>query len=291
MKFGGTSVEDAAAFERVKGIVCAHEHERPVVVVSAMSLVTDPLVGSVQVAASGDVSAALRGLEDHFARHERVAHELLSDERRLLMEAAIEEARADIAGLLHSVAAHEMPRAGLQDEIVSYGERLSARLLAFVLGESGLKSRYVDARRLIITNDEHGSAAPLLEETERHTRAALIPLIENGEVIVLGGFIGSTQRGRTTTLGRGGSDYTAAIIGANLDAREIQIWTDVNGVLTADPRLDRDAGHGMSVTVGRIARDTVLDYRFVTLSHNTIRGAAGAAILNAELLIAKRLLV
>ncbi|MBA3806242.1 MAG: lysine-sensitive aspartokinase 3 [Acidobacteria bacterium] len=241
MKFGGTSVEDAAAFERVSSIVRAHEHERPVVVVSAMSGVTGALIGSVQVAASGNVLAALRGLEEHFARHERVAHELLSDERRLLTKAGIEEARAEIASLLYSLAALKMPRSGLQDEIVSYGERLSARLLAFVLGQGGLKSHYVDARRLIITNDEHGSAAPLLEETERHTRAALLPLIENGEVIVLGGFIGSTQRGRTTTLGRGGSDYTAAIIGASLDAREIQIWTDVNGVLTADPRLVKGA--------------------------------------------------
>lgn len=241
MKFGGTSVEDAAAFERVSRIVRAHEHARPVVVVSAMGRVTDALIESVQVAASGDVLAALRGLEDHLARHNRVARELLSDERRLLVEAAIEEARAEIANLLHSVAAHAVPRRGLQDEIASYGERLSARLLSLVLEQDGLRSRYVDARRLIITNDEHGSAAPLLEETECCTRAALLPLIENGEVIVLGGFIGSTERGLTTTLGRGGSDYTAAIIGASLDAREIQIWTDVNGVLTADPRLVKGA--------------------------------------------------
>lgn len=237
MKFGGTSVEDAHAFERVSRIVCARKDGRPVVVVSAMSRVTDALCGSVEMAAGGDVEAAQRGLEDHFARHIEVARALLSDDRLPHVESAIQEARAEIAHLLRSVAAHEMPRASLQDEIVSYGERLSGMLLACVLGESGLASRYVDARRLIITNDEHGSAAPLLEETERSTRAALGPLIEQGEVAVVGGFIGSTEEGRTTTLGRGGSDYTAAIIGASLDAREIQIWTDVNGVLTADPRL------------------------------------------------------
>jgi aspartate kinase len=237
MKFGGTSVEDAHAFERVAAIVRAHESERPVVVVSAMSRVTDALLESVQVAVSGDVPAALRGLEDHFARHCEVARVLLTDEGRALVESIIEEARVEIGGLLRAVAAHGMPRLHLQDEIISYGERLSAMLLACVLRESGLASRYLDARQLIITNDEHGSASPLLEETEARTRAALIPLIESGEVAVLGGFIGSTQSGETTTLGRGGSDYTAAIIGASLDAREIQIWTDVNGVLTADPRL------------------------------------------------------
>jgi aspartate kinase len=238
MKFGGTSVEDARAFERVSRIVRARADEPTVVVVSAMSRVTDALLASCQAAASGQADAAFGKLEEHFARHGEVARELLSADARSRVESAIESARAELAEVLREVAAHKMPRLVLQDVVVSYGERLSATLLAAVLCESGVRAQYVDARRLIMTNDEHGSAAPLFEETARKTRAALEPLLAAREVGVMGGFIGSSAAsGNTTTLGRGGSDYTAAIIGSCLEAREIQIWTDVNGVLTADPRV------------------------------------------------------
>jgi aspartate kinase len=242
MKFGGTSVEDARAFERVGRIVRARAGEPCVVVVSAMSRVTDALLASVQTAASGHGEAALLALEEHFARHYEVARSLLSESGRAPVESTIEIARGEIGEVLLAVAAHKMPRVVLQDVVVSYGERLSATLLAAVLCESGLAARYVDARRLIMTNDEHGCAAPVFEETARRTRAELEPLLEAGEVAVLGGFIASSATsGRTTTLGRGGSDYTAAIIGACMGAREIQIWTDVNGVLTADPRVVQSA--------------------------------------------------
>src|SRR5207237_9906353 len=123
-----------------------------------------------------------------------------------------------------------------QDEIGAYGEQLSAQLLAAVLRENHLAARYVDARRCLKTDDNYGSAAPL-PETAEAARVELMPLLESSRIPVLGGFIGSTGKGVTTTLGRGGSDYSAAIIGAALDGREIQIWTDVSGVLTADPRV------------------------------------------------------
>jgi aspartate kinase len=238
MKFGGTSVEDARAFERVSRIVRERRGDGPtVVVVSAMSRMTDALLASVQ-AADGRHEAALHALDEHFARHHTVARELLSETARAPVEAVIESVRVEIGEVLAAVAAHKMPLPVLQDVVVSYGERLSATLLASVLNEGGLSARYVDARRLIMTDDEHGSAAPVFEETERRTRAELLPLLAAGETAVLGGFIASSVKsGRTTTLGRGGSDYTAAIIGACLSAREIQIWTDVNGVLTADPRV------------------------------------------------------
>ncbi|HVG33687.1 MAG TPA: lysine-sensitive aspartokinase 3 [Pyrinomonadaceae bacterium] len=245
MKFGGTSVEDARAFERVARIVRAHREREPsealVVVVSAMSRVTDALLQSVQTSASGDVDDALRALEEHFARHKSVAEELLSEHARAGIFSALEDSRKEITEHLRALASHAAPRPALQDEVVSYGERLSATLLASVLKEGGVPARYVDARRLIITNDEHGCAAPIFEETERAMREGLGPLLERGETAVIGGFIGSCESEKTTTLGRGGSDYTAAIAGACLDAREIQIWTDVNGVLTADPRLVRGA--------------------------------------------------
>jgi aspartate kinase len=243
MKFGGTSVEDARAFERVSRIVAAGVREHPpvVVVVSAMSSVTDALLRSVQQAASGDVAGALSTLDEHFARHRKVADVLLSEEARAEIFTALEDSRTEITGHLRALASHAVPRMASQDEIVSYGERLSARLLAAVLRKSGLSAHYVDARRLIMTSDEHGQAAPIFEETESAMRKGLGPLLERNETAVIGGFIGSCESGRTTTLGRGGSDYTAAIAGACLDAREIQIWTDVNGVLTADPRLVQGA--------------------------------------------------
>ena len=239
LKFGGTSVEDARAFVRVAQIIgYAHQHARPiVVVVSAMSRVTNALVASVQAAVEGDSATGARDLDEHFERHSAVAAELLKSENRDAVTQAVATARREIPELLDSLAARRMPQSFLQDVILSYGERLSATLLAAVLREHGLRARYVDARRLIITDDQHGAASPLMEETANRTRSEVGPLIRAGEIPVLGGFIGATLNGATTTLGRGGSDYSAAIVGASLSAQEIQIWTDVSGVLTADPRV------------------------------------------------------
>jgi aspartate kinase len=237
MKFGGTSVEDARAFARVARIVGAHRDDRPVVVVSAMSRVTDALLASVETAAGGDADLALQSLEEHFERHALVARTLQAGARDEFFY-ELELARRGLAELFRRVASRtEQTRLPLQDQIVSYGESLLAKLLAAVLAERGMPAVYVDARRCIITNAEHGSAMPINEETYKHTRAELAPLLADGKLPVLGGFIGATSDGQTTTLGRGGSDYTAALIGAGIEAREIQIWTDVNGVLTADPRV------------------------------------------------------
>jgi len=236
MKFGGTSVEDALAFARVAGIVGARRSENPVVVVSAMSRVTDALLASVEMAATGDADGALRSLEEHFERHTLVARLLPAGARaELFLE--LELARRELDELLRRVASNEEPRPPLQDQILSYGECLSAKLLTAVLAERMLPAAYVDARRCIVTDAAHGCATPANDETYEHTRAELSPLLAAGRIPVLGGYIGSTSDGHTTTLGRGGSDYTAALIGAGVGAREIQIWTDVNGVLTADPRV------------------------------------------------------
>jgi aspartate kinase len=162
----------------------------------------------------------------------------------------VDQSRVEITSLLNAAAAelgdtaagseagnNRTRRRFFEDAVVSYGERLSAAMLAAVLVENKALSRDVDARRCIITDDDYGCAAPLMTETFRNSREQLEPLIQSSSIPVLGGFIGSTLAGETTTLGRGGSDYTAALIGAALNAREIQIWTDVPGVLTADPRL------------------------------------------------------
>jgi aspartate kinase len=253
MKFGGTSVEDAPAMARVADIVSARKSMRPVVVVSAMSRVTDALLASVRAAKGGDAAAALRPLEPHFARHTDAAQSLLSTDEAARFADALAEARREIAALLGEVSAHApaaeaspaarpsgvsaRPLPLLQDAVVSFGERLSSTLFSAVLRTQGLASETVDARRCLVTDAEHTSAAPLQEETERHTRAELEPLLAGAAIPVLGGFVGATQSGETTTLGRGGSDYSAAVFGAALHASEIQIWTDVTGVLTADPRV------------------------------------------------------
>jgi aspartate kinase len=242
MKFGGTSVEDAQAFERVAALIHRASDARPVVVVSAMSRVTDALLAAFETATQGQHEAALESLEQHFARHTEVARSMLKSDEAAEIAWSVEMARNDLTVALRDAARQSRPMPLLQDIVVSYGEQLSSRLLAAVLRARGMKSRRVDARRCIITDDEHGRATPLKEETERHTRAELEPLIEEGTIPVLGGFIASSAAsGATTTLGRGGSDYTAGLVGAALRSREIQIWTDVSGVLTADPRVVSEA--------------------------------------------------
>ena len=244
MKFGGTSVEGATAFKNAARIVLDRQALRPVVIVSAMAGVTDALLESVQQALNVEAQEAaaksIEDLEKHFDRHVRVIDALLREEATP-MHALVDEARDQIAKLLNRAALEtgndRKRRKFFEDAIVSYGERLSAATLAAVLRENKILSQDVDPRRCIITNDDYGCAIPLMAETFRNTQQQLQPLLEASFVPVLGGFVGSTLTGETTTLGRGGSDYTAALVGAALEAKEIQIWTDVPGVLTADPRL------------------------------------------------------
>ncbi len=236
MKFGGTSVEDATAFRNVAAIVKAGVASRPVVVVSAIGGFTNALLASVQKAIGGDARAATRSLDHDLRRHISIARELLKAESCAAFELIVAVARREIRQLHKIIAVHPVTHPPLQDEIVAYGEQLCAQLLAAVLRENHLASRYIDARRCLRTDDNYGNATPL-PETASTARAELLPLLKSSRIPVLGGFIGSTCNGVTTTLVRGGSDYSAAIIGAAVEAREIQIWTDVSGVLTADPRI------------------------------------------------------
>ena len=228
MKFGGTSVADAAAFDNVARIVANERDAAPIVVVSAMSGVTDSLLAATNIAS----------LEHVFERHRAVARELLDSSQAAAFIDRLRDAADQIASLLARKPAEHK---SVQDAVVSFGETLSSMLLAQVLNQKGIKARQVDARRCIVTDEEHTSATPLMAETFARSKSELIPVLESGVVPVLGGFIGSTMQGVTTTLGRGGSDYTAALIGAALGVREIQIWTDVTGVLTADPRVVPEA--------------------------------------------------
>lgn len=240
MKFGGTSLEGATAFQNAARIVAERIERRPVVVVSAMASFTDALIASVKEAANSGADAGQASLQKHFDRHLRVIDALLSKEADRLRQ-LVEQSRAEINDLLKTAVTEQNAdrgrRKALEDAVAANGERLSAALLAAVLLENNYSACDVDARRCIITDDEFGCAAPLMSETFANTQAQLRSLISSACVPVLGGFIGSTVTGETTTLGRGGSDYTAAILGAALDSEEIQIWTDVPGVLTADPRV------------------------------------------------------
>lgn len=241
MKFGGTSVQDASAFLRVAKIAASQQEFSPVIVTSAMSKFTDALLGSFDTAKKGHSTIAFTSLQEHFDRHSAVSSELLGRSGQTAFEAELDLAMQELSDLLLRAERRSLPLSMLKDAVVSYGEQLSSRLLAEVLRASGIKTRQVDSRRVIVTDEEYGAAAPIWEETEKLVRLELGPIIENGEVPVLGGFIAASRSGETTTLGRGGSDYSAALIGAALDAREIQIWTDVTGVLTCDPRICSDA--------------------------------------------------
>ncbi|HEX4628455.1 MAG TPA: aspartate kinase, partial [Gemmatimonadales bacterium] len=245
LKFGGTSVGDAAACERVAGIVRSHGGARPVVVVSAMSGMTDALLATLSAAAQGRADA-LDDLRPLLERHRAVAQRLLAPDAATGFQTHLDGAERALSDVLRRVkqtpSSPSTPaRAALYDEGVAFGEQLAATLLTAVLAARGLPARYVDARRCVVTDETHGAAVPLFPDTERHTRDELVPLLEGGSVPVLGGYIAATRSGATSTLGRGGSDYSAALVGAALGAAEIQIWTDVSGVLTADPRIVKGA--------------------------------------------------
>jgi len=240
MKFGGTSVGDVAAFERVFHIVSTQIERHPVVVVSAMTKVTDALLTAFETAKKGDVDVAVASLEPHFERHVEVTrHFGIPDTSGFHGE--LEYAREELADLLKRVSRRSLPLSMLKDAVVSYGEQLSSRLLAEVLKTKGINARQVDSRRLIVTDDEYGAAQPIWDETEKLIKLEIEPLIAGGEVPVMGGFIAASRGGETTTLGRGGSDYSASLVAAALRASELQIWTDVTGVMTCDPRICGEA--------------------------------------------------
>src|ERR1043165_8680190 len=236
MKFGGTSVADAAALENVVRIVAARRETAAVIVVSAMSGVTDALLGSVRLVSERGVDEAIGSLNETVDRHRVAAAQLLSRDEAREFLAYLDDAGVQIKTSLRNIGDSSGNPRATQDAIVSFGELLSSRLLAEVLKQRGVQARQVDPRECIVTDDEHTCAMPLMNDTFASSREVLLPLIEEQIVPVIGGFIGASKNGATTTLGRGGSDYTAAILGAALRSKEIQIWTDVTGVLTADPR-------------------------------------------------------
>jgi aspartate kinase len=229
MKFGGTSVESAEAIRRVAEIVHSRLHQRPVVVVSAMGKTTNKLLAMAASAASGRVDAATALLEELRAMHVR-------ESAGLGFAEAVDSLFDQLVDLLKglTILGELTPRAA--DAVSAYGERLSSLIVTALFNQAEIKAAHIDARNVIVTDRRHGHAAPLFAETNARLMAAL-PQLAQTHVPVMGGFIASNEDGVTTTLGRGGSDYTASIVGAGIGAEEIQIWTDVDGMLTADPTI------------------------------------------------------
>jgi len=243
MKFGGTSVGDASCVQRVVEIIQAASKESDiVVVVSAMSGVTNKLIEAAVQSEDSNREAVARIFTELRQQHGAAVTALIeSDTERNRIGQQMQELFREGERLCEgTMLLHELtPR--VRDAISSLGERLSAPLLAAVLDESGLRSQCIEASELVVTDSYHGGAEPWLDRTRERSVARLQPLIQQGVVPVVTGFIGATEDGVLTTLGRGGSDYSATILGTALDADEVIIWTDVDGLLTADPRLVPDA--------------------------------------------------
>jgi aspartate kinase len=239
-KFGGTSVADPDAVRRLIEIArTAHARDGrgPVVVVSALSQVTDALLSVAGEAGASRTQAALALVAQLRDRHRAMAHALTGDGQLAPLTAFIDEQFNQLADIVKALAVLREVSLRTLDVIASMGELLSSRIIAAALVHAGLPGEWVDVRRALVTNDDHTRALPLMRETTAALRASVVPLLEAGRIPVLGGFVGATAEGHTTTLGRGGSDYSGAIVGAGIGAAEIQIWTDVDGLLTADPRL------------------------------------------------------
>ena len=236
MKFGGTSVESASAIERVAAIVKARASLHPIVVVSAMGKTTNKLLAISQSAIAGKRDDYIRQLHDLRDFHSREARLVVPLAHRAELDRTLDDHFQELTELVKGIAVLGELTPRSIDAISSYGERLSSYIVALAFEHFGLPSVHVDSRRLIVTDRRHTQAAPLFEETYKRLAEAL-PTLAQGKIVVMGGFIASTEEGVTTTLGRGGSDFTASIVGAGVGAKEIQIWTDVDGMLTADPTI------------------------------------------------------
>ncbi len=238
MKFGGTSVGDVPRLLEVVSIVKQFINEQPIVVASAMSGVTNILIETAQRAVerkTGEVHNAVTALRD---KHLNIAHTLVQDYTRRALLIKEQQASIDeLAQLYYGIGLLKELSPRSLDAIASFGEILSCRQIAAILEESGIQAQFIDARTIIQTDNNFGEAAVDFTESNQRIASTLTPLVQQGIAPVVTGFIASTEDGITTTIGRGGSDYTGSIIGAAVNSKEIWIWTDVDGVLTADPRI------------------------------------------------------
>jgi aspartate kinase len=241
MKFGGTSVEDAKAINRVAEIVKQRVGQKPVVVVSAMAKVTDTLLTMARAAGNGDRKAALKLCRSLQERHYNTASELLGTARFTDFHSDLGSDFELLDELLRGISAVGEITPRTTDHVAAFGEMLSSKIVAAAFASHGIKCEHVDSRDILVTDSTYMSAAPQTEETNQRLHSKVKPLVDSGHVPVMGGFIGASRAGITTTIGRGGSDFSAALFGAGLGADRIDIWTDVDGILTTDPRICPDA--------------------------------------------------
>lgn len=243
VKFGGTSVADAAAIRRAAAIVASRAQRRPIVVVSALAGTTNELIKLAEQSARGQLIGALRSVEGLRDRHLEEAESLLgTGEVATDVCSEVSALIDELASLAEALATLGDVTPRSLDAIASYGEQLSSIVCAAAFVKAGLPVDHIDARQVMITDETFTRAEPRLEALGEAARRILLPIVRTERIPVLGGFIGATEgRGVTTTLGRGGSDYTASLIGAALHADAIEIWTDVDGMLTADPRVVKGA--------------------------------------------------
>ncbi len=242
MKFGGTSVEDARSIANAISLVSREKERHPVVVLSAIAGATDALLKSAELSVAEHLEQSTSILNDLLERHVVIAENLIDS--RSAVQGLIFELRKrfeELRNLCQSIAIlGELTKRSL-DTIAAMGELMSTSIFSEAMRDRRLDVAWVDARTFMITDDQFGNATPIFGEIESRANAVLLPLLQDQKTIITQGYIGSTTRKITTTLGRGGSDYSAAIIGAALNAEEIQIWTDVDGILTADPRITPNA--------------------------------------------------
>ena len=237
MKFGGTSVEDGPAIRRLIGIVQSRLGAQPVVVVSALARVTDQLLEAGYAAAKGHLGAGLAMVRDIYVRHEQLADSLVDGCAYSALDRELRDDFQALESLLQEIEASRQLDLKSQDCLLGFGECFSSKLVKEALCGAGVSAMHVDARACIVTDARYGGANPVLEVTEQRLQETVSPLLERQQVPVLGGFIASTLEGAPTTLGRGGSDFSAAIVGAALCAARVEIWTDVDGIMTTDPKL------------------------------------------------------
>ena len=241
MKFGGSSVADAACMRQVATLMRAALPQAPLVVLSAMGKTTNALIAMAKTAESGDLPAALQGHRDLLLAHRSACEDLFAGEVPETLDLGLTDLFGQLEVLLRGVGLLRELSARSLDAIASFGERLSTLIFSTFLGQQGVATTLVDARTVLRTDATFGAAEPQRDRIEELAARHLAPFLSAGRAVVTQGFIGATEEGLTTTLGRGGSDYSAALLGAALKAQEVQIWTDVEGVLTADPRVVSDA--------------------------------------------------
>lgn len=279
MKFGGTSVEDALAMQNVIDIVRTQQanlrsRPAPMVIVSACAGITNKLIKLAELSVTNQCDDALRLLGEISAHHLKIVKTLLKNDAKA--KHFIEKLTHDLETLIHAADVFGDLSPRVIDAFAAHGELFSSFILAEAMNEQGVRTEWKDARAFLITDDRFGKAEPLWSISEEKLKEEVLALLNEGVVVLSQGYIGATASGKTTTLGRGGSDYSAAIFGAMLGADAIQIWTDVDGVLTADPRLVPDARRLKVMTFNEAAE---LAYSGAKVLHpSTIRPAVAKNI-------------